>query len=85
MSKFILISLDGGDRMCNAMSHKVFDTKEEAQAQMRKEVEDACCGDEEWEEIGWNGYEDGISSNSALIPAEVTGEDDDYWEIIEVA
>ena len=86
MKKYILISVDDSDRICNGVSHETFNTLEEAQGAMRKEVEKSAedIDEELWEEGGFEGWEDTSSETSAFIPSDGTGYGEYYWEIIEV-
>ena len=95
MKKYILVSVDDRDRICNGVDCKAYNTLEEAQAAMREQVESELEEINEWseeeEDDEWGDENDGLSADdfidekSAFLNAEDTNLDEEYyWQIFEI-
>ena len=82
MKKYVLVYVDTEDTVNNTLSSRVYDTKEEAQRVMQEEYDEQKETIEEWVEDGdFDLCADDIDENGA----ELLGDDQYIWKIVEVA
>ena len=82
MKKYVLVYVDTEDTVNNTLSSRVYDTKEEAQRVMQEEYDEQKETIEEWVEDGdFDLCVDDIDEDRA----ELLGDDQYIWKIVEVA
>lgn len=82
MKKYVLVYVDTEDTVNNTLSSRVYDTKEEAQRVMQEEYDEQKESIEEWVEDGdFDLCVDDIDEDRA----ELLGDDQYIWKIVEVA
>ena len=82
MKKYVLVYVDTEDTVNNTLSSRVYDTKEEAQRVMQEEYDEQKETIEEWVEDGdFDLCVDSIDEDMA----ELLGDDQYIWKIVEVA
>lgn len=82
MKKYVLVYVDTEDTVNNTLSSRVYDTKEEAQRVMQEEYDEQKESIEQWVEDGdFDLCVDDIDEDRA----ELLGDDQYIWKIVEVA
>lgn len=82
MKKYVLVYVDTEDTVNNTLSSRIYDTKEEAQRVMQEEYDEQKESIEQWVEDGdFDLCVDDIDEDRA----ELLGDDQYIWKIVEVA